>query len=142
MNKAILIGNLTRDPEARQTPSGVSVCSFSIAVNRRFANAQGERQADFFTIVTWRGLADNCARYLKKGSKVAVCGAIQNRTYDAQDGTKRYITEIIAEDVQFLDRAPSSQDGGMRGTPVEPAPSGDMDDLSGLTTIDDDELPF
>ncbi len=136
MNKAILIGNLTRDPEARQTPSGVSVCSFSIAVNRRFANAQGERQADFFTIVTWRGLADNCARYLKKGSKVAVCGAIQNRTYDAQDGTKRYITEIIAEDVQFLDRAPSGE------RPSHDAVSGEMDDLSGLTTIDDDELPF
>ena len=130
INRAILIGNLTKDVELRQTPAGVSVCTFTIAVNRRFANAQGEKIPDFFQIVTWRGLADNCARYLKKGSKVAVCGAIQNRTYDAQDGSKRFVTEIIAEDVQFLD---NRQQGDAAQQDV---------DNAGLTDVNQEELPF
>ena len=99
MNRATLIGNLTRDPDLRMTNGGVSVCTFSIAVQRRFANQQGERPADFFNIVCWRGLADNCGKYLHKGSKVGVHGSIQNRRYEAQDGTKRYVTEIIADEV-------------------------------------------
>ena len=102
MNKCIFVGNLTRDPETGSTNSGISYCRFSIAVNRNYANANGEREADFINIVTWRGLADNCARYLQKGSKVCVCGQLQTRTYEGQDGTKRYATEIVADDVEFI----------------------------------------
>ena len=82
MNKCVLVGNLTRDPELAQTPSGISVCKFSIAVNRMYADANGERQVDFINIVTWRGLAENCGKYLSKGKKVALSGQIQTRSYD------------------------------------------------------------
>ena len=99
MNKAFIIGNLTREPELRTTGSGISVCTFTVAVARRMSKND---ETDFIPVVTWRGLADNCAKYLVKGQKVAVCGSIQTRSYDAEDGTKRYITEIIAEDVEFL----------------------------------------
>jgi len=102
MNKAIIIGNITRDPETRTTGQGTAVTTFTVAVARRFNNAQGEKETDFIPVVTWRGLAETCARYLKKGSKVAVVGAIQTRSYEAQDGSKRYVTEIIADDVEFL----------------------------------------
>ena len=108
MNKVFLVGNLTRDPELATTNSGVSVCRFSIAVQRRFSNAEGEREADFFNIITWRGQADICAKYLKKGSKCGIIGSLQNRSYEAQDGTKRYVTEITADEVEFL----SSRTGG------------------------------
>ena len=94
MNKVYLIGNLTKDPELSQTNSGISVCRFTLAVSRRFQNADGERETDFLNIVVWRGQADNCHKFLKKGSKCAVSGSIQSRSYDAQDGTKRYVTEI------------------------------------------------
>lgn len=102
MNKAVIIGNLTRDPEKRTTGQGTAVTTFTVAVARRFNNAQGERETDFIPVVTWRGLAETCARYLKKGSKVAVVGAIQTRSYEAQDGSKRYVTEIQADEVEFL----------------------------------------
>ena len=102
MNKCILIGNLTKDPELTTTSNGVAVCRFAIAVSRRFSNADGERETDFLNIVVWRSLAENCHKFLKKGSKVGVVGNIQSRSYDATDGTKRYVTEIIAEEVEFL----------------------------------------
>ena len=102
MNKVILIGRLTRDPEMRTTPSGVATTSFSIAVQRNYANAQGDREADFINCVAWRKQAENIAKYCTKGSQVAVDGRIQTRSYDAQDGTKRYVTEIIADNVTFL----------------------------------------
>lgn len=102
MNKVILIGNLTRDPELSTTGNGVSFCRFSIAVQRNFSNANGEREADFLNCVAWRGLAENCGKYLNKGNKVAVCGSIQTRTYDDKDGNKRYATDIVADDVEFL----------------------------------------
>lgn len=109
MNRATLIGNLTKDPGMRMTQGGVSVCTFSIAVQRRHSDQNGERQTDFFNIVCWRGLADNCAKYLTKGSKVGVHGSIQNRSYEAQDGTKRTVTEIIADEVEFLSRKVETQ---------------------------------
>ena len=99
MNKVIEIGNLVRDPELAQTPSGTAVCKMTIAVNRNYTNASGEREADFFSVVAWRGLAENCAKYLSKGKKIAVCGQLQTRNYDDRDGNKRYVTEIIADDV-------------------------------------------
>ena len=102
MNKVILMGRLTRDPEMRTTPSGVATTSFSIAVQRNYANAQGDREADFINCVAWRKQAENIAKYCTKGSQVAVDGRIQTRNYDAQDGTKRYVTEVIADNVTFL----------------------------------------
>lgn len=131
MNKAILIGNLANDPESSTTQSGIAKCTFRLAVQRRFANQQGQREADFLPIVCWRQTAENCAKYLAKGRKVAVEGTIQTRSYDAQDGSKRYVTEIIAESVEFL--------GGKEQQQEAPAaPAGD-----GFTPVnDDDELPF
>ena len=103
MNKVILIGNLTKDPEMRQTTNGTNVCTLSLAVNRRFKDkTTGETVADFFNVIVWRQLAEICGRYLAKGRKVCVVGELQNRSYDAKDGTKRYVTEIVAEDVEFL----------------------------------------
>lgn len=144
MNKAFLIGNLTRDPEVRTTNSGVSVCTFTLAINRRFANQQGVREADFINIVTWRQLADLCGRYLAKGRKCAVVGSIQTRTYDAQDGSKRYITEVVADEVEFLSGA---QDGARPARtddiPLPPEPAENAQMRSGeMQEVDDDELPF
>ena len=102
MNKWIGIGNLASDPETRTTQSGISTCSFRLAVQRKFANAQGVKEADFINIVAWRQLADLCSKYLVKGRKVAVEGSIQTRSYDAQDGSKRYVTEVVADSVEFL----------------------------------------
>ena len=103
MNRAVIIGNLTRDPELRTTrETGLSVCSFTVAVSRRAANQNGERTADFIPVVAWRGTAENCAKYLQKGSQVAVAGAIQTRSYEDDMGTRRYVTEIIADEVKFI----------------------------------------
>ena len=144
MNKAILIGNLANDPESRTTSSGIAQCTFRLAVQRRFANAQGVREADFLTIVCWRQTAELCARYLSKGRKVAVEGSIQTRSYDAQDGTKRYVTEIVAENIEFLG---SREEGGQRSggfAPAAPAPAArnQMPVGGDFTEVDDDELPF
>ena len=131
MNKCILIGNLTKDPEITTTSNGVSVCRFTLAVTRRFANSEGERDTDFINIVAWRALADNCHKFIKKGSKVAVVGNIQSRSYDATDGTKRYVTEIVAEEVEFLNTR--TQDGQVPDR---------KDEVTKLEPIDDDSLPF
>ena len=105
MNKAILIGRLTADPELQTTSSGVDVCRFSLAINRPFKSQSGETQADFLNIVVWRAAAQNCYKYLKKGSQCAVVGSIQTRSYEDNSGVKRYVTEIVAENVEFLGRA-------------------------------------
>lgn len=102
MNKVFLIGNLTRDPEMRSTQSGVSVCNFSIAVNRRFKNANGEQETDFLNVIAWRQLAELCSKYLVKGRKVAVTGSIQTRQYEAKGGSKRTAWDIVADEVEFL----------------------------------------
>ena len=143
MNKVILIGNLANDPEAFTTQSGVPRSTFRIAVQRRFANAQGVREADFLTVVAWRQTADFCNRYLSKGRRVAVEGSIQTRSYDAQDGSKRYVTEIIADSVEALGgreeggAAPHPRDEGPTPPPAAPAAG-----MSDFTEVDDDELPF
>ena len=136
MNKIIVIGNLTRDPESSQTTNGISICRFSIAVNRRFVNSEGERDVDFLNIVTWRNLADNCAKYLKKGGKVAVVGSLQTRSYDAQDGTKRYVTEIVADEVEFV----STLNGNLN---IKEGKE-ENEEVSKLEPIQDDgdDLPF
>ena len=139
MNKVYLIGNLTRDPEISTTSSGISVCRMSIAVGRRFANAEGSRETDFFNITAWRGTADNCARFLKKGNKIAVSGSIQTRTYDKQDGTKGFSIDIVADEVEFLssrnDSGEGSNEGGM-------AMGGSSTPVGDLQPINDDNLPF
>ena len=101
MNKIFLIGNLTRDPESSTTNSGISMCRFAIAVNRPFANADGVRETDFFNITTWRNLADRCAKYVKKGNKVAITGTVQIRNYES-NGERRTAIDVIADDVEFL----------------------------------------
>ena len=145
MNKVILIGNLANDPEAFTTQSGISRSTFRLAVQRRFTNAQGVREADFFNIVAWRQSADFCNRYLRKGNRVAVEGTIQNRSYDANDGSKRWITEIIADSVESVgsrdsgdpgpSEPPTSASSRNSNTQTAPAPSPAID-------TDDDELPF
>ena len=102
MNRAIIIGRLTKDPESRTTSSGIASTTFTVAVSRPFTSQNGEREADFLNCVAWRKQAENIAKYCTKGSQVAVEGRIQTRTYDAQDGSKRYVTEIIADNVTFL----------------------------------------
>jgi len=132
MNKAILIGNLTRDPELKTLNTGVSVCSFNVAINRKYVGSDGNRPVDFFTINAWRQLGENCAKFLKKGSKVAIIGEIQTRSYDAPDGSKRYVTEIVADEVEFLNRVgdvPAGSSAG--GNPEE-----------GMQPVEDDSLPF
>lgn len=140
MNKVLMIGNLTRDPELSETPSGVAVCKFSIAVSRDYANADGNRDTDFFNIVVWRGRAENCGKYLKKGNKVAIVGSLQNRSYEDKDGVKRNVTEIIASEVEFLTPktdSKSSDEGTVtmsrtRTETYQPT----------LEEIDDNQLPF
>lgn len=139
MNKITLIGNLTNDPDVRSTPSGVTVCTFTIAVNRRFASQGGERQTDFFRINAWRQLGDTCARYLQKGRKVAVIGELQARTYEAKDGTTRMSLDVSADEVEFL--TPKSADDSGSGYSA-PRPQANAQDLAGFTDISSDDLPF
>ena len=151
MNKAILVGNLTRDPETRTTPSGVSCTTFTVACQRRFANQQGVREADFINCVAWRQTADFVARYFTKGSRIGVEGTIQTRSYDAQDGSKRYVTEVVVDNVEFVG---SRNEGGARRdeAPFPSAPPADngmgfsggaMQGANrGFTEVEDDELPF
>lgn len=100
-NKVILIGNMTADPELKTTASGVSVCSFSIAINRRFAK-EGEQNVDFINIVAWRNSADFVSKYFKKGKPILVCGQLQTRTWTDNEGNKRYATEVVADEVSFV----------------------------------------
>lgn len=119
MNKVWLIGNLTRDPELSETNSGISVCRISIAVNRR-RTGDGEPQTDFFNVTAWRWLADNVAKYCKKGNKIAVSGSIQIRQYEAQDGTKRTAVDVVAEDVEFLTPKPQESEAPKKKPALEP----------------------
>lgn len=132
MNKVILIGNLTKDPELSETSSGVSYCKFRIAVNRPFANSDGERETDFFNITTWRGQAETCAKYLTKGKKVCVVGSLQNREYTDKNDVKRTATDVIASEIEFL--SPRQEDGGKTAQKAEERPQ--------LEEYNDDDLPF
>ena len=122
-NKVILIGNMTADPELKQTTGGISVCSFSIAINRRFAKAdQNQQTVDFINIVTWRQSAEFVSRYFKKGNPILVCGQLQTRSWTDNQGQKRYATEVVADEVSFV--APSTQPGpqGIPGNSTAYAP--------------------
>lgn len=143
MNKIILIGNLTRDPELRTTPNGFTVCNFDIAVNdRRGRNQQNgqQEQTQYFRITVWRQLGETCQRYLAKGRKVYVSGPLTARTYQANDGTTRVSLEVTADDVEFLSSRNDDQAGGYSPAPAAaPAP---MAQSSGFTAVETDELPF
>lgn len=139
MNKAILVGNLTRDPEMRITPSGVACTTFTVACQRKFANQQGVREADFISCVAWRQTAEFVARYFNKGSRIGLEGTIQTRTYDAQDGTKRYATEVIVENVEFVggkDQQPAAANTDNVVIQAQNAFG------AGFVEVDDDRLPF
>ena len=153
MNKVYLIGNLTRDPEIRTTTTGIQVCNFSIAVNRR-RRADGVQEPDFFNIVNWRQLAELCSKYLSKGRKVAVSGSIQTRTYEAQDGSKRNAFDIVADEVEFLSSQNASTSSGEyhpaapAAAPAAAAPVAQpvnyptQDSEFNSVAIEDDDLPF
>lgn len=102
LNRIVIIGRLTRDPEMRQTPSGTAVCTFTLAVDRSFKSANGERETDFIPVVAWRQLGENCAQYLAKGKLAAVDGRLQLRRYEDKDGSKRTAAEVVADNVRFL----------------------------------------
>jgi single-strand DNA-binding protein len=159
LNRVILIGNLTKDPELRYTSNGTAVATFTLAVNRNYANQQGEREADFIPVVVWRQLAELCANYLKKGRKAAVEGRIQTRSYENQEGKRVYVTEVVAENVQFLDSNRENRSDYGQGIPFDApnVPGGNNrqfdqrnktfapDPFAGESeTIDisDDDLPF
>lgn len=141
MNKIILIGNLTRDPENSTTPGGVNFTTFQIAVNRPFTNSSGERVADYFDIIAWRQLADKCAKYLFKGSKVGIHGSVQRRQYEDRDGIKRTSFEVVADEVEFL--TPKNVDGAPKpqGDTVAPQTNPQTGEMT-LQPVDGDDLPF
>ena len=144
MNKVFLIGNLTRDPELTETPSGVSVCHFAIAVHRNYPSQDGERQTDFFNCTAWRSTAETVARYTKKGNKVAVSGSIQLRNYEDNQGVKRTAVDIIVQDVEFLTPKSASGDSFDDAAPAparsSAAPARKKPVLQPLD--DDSDIPF
>jgi single-strand DNA-binding protein len=143
MNKAILIGRLTKDPELSTTQSGISVCKFTLAIDRPYKNSEGEKEADFLPIIVWRVQAENCGKYLKKGNQCAVSGSVQTRTYDDKDGNKRYITEIVADNVQFLSPRQGGEDTETaREYTPKSASNKKPATVAELTPVDDDDLPF
>ena len=141
MNKALLIGRLTRDPELRTTPTGRNVCQFSIAVSRNFTNANGDREADFINCVVWDKQAENLVKYQKKGNQIAVDGRIQTRNYDDKDGKKVYVTEILASNISFLD---SKGTGATGNTSFNNLPEPPMVDTSSnnMETVSVEKDPF
>ena len=141
MNKVFLIGNLTRDPELTETSGGVSVCHFSIAVNRNYTSGDGERQTDFFNVTAWRGLAENVSRFTKKGSKVAVSGSIQIRNYEDNQGVRRTAIDVIAQDVEFLTQRNANAGDDFYDAPAAEKPAAKR--KPALESFDDDgDIPF
>jgi single-strand DNA-binding protein len=166
INRVVLVGRLTKDPELRYTPSGVAMARFTLAVNRTFSNQQGEREADFINCVVWRKQAENTANYLKKGSLAGVEGRIQTGSYEGQDGKRVYTTDVVADSVQFLEPRSSSgernqggQSSGGNGQQQSSTPSYQQNqpmnqqnytrvdedpfsNSSGPIEVSDDDLPF
>ena len=159
MNAVILVGNLARDPELCTTQSGVALCNLTIAVNRRFANADGQREADFINCVAWRQTAEFIHKYFQKGQKIVLRGSLQTRSYDAQDGSKRYVTEVMVDEAEFAApraEGPASAQASARPSMPQSRPAQQrMDlygtandsgagqaDMQGFTEVEDDDLPF
>lgn len=150
MNRILLVGRLTKNPDLRYTPNGVAVATFTLAVNRTFANQQGERETDFINCVIWRKQAENVANFLKKGSLAGVDGRLHTRNYEGQDGKRVYVTEVVAENVQFLDTRNSSEcqqnTGAANTSPNFKQQSGHVNDdpfaQGNQVDFNDDDLPF
>lgn len=134
MNKAIIVGNLTKDPEQRTTANGTAVTSFTVAVRRRYKDADGNYQADFINCVAWRGTAEFIAKYFTKGLKIGVIGTIQTRTYDDQNGNRRYVTEVVVDEAEFV--TSKAQNTGANKQAAM------LDWLEEYEPLDDSELPF
>ena len=150
INRAILMGRLTADPELRQTPSGTAVCTFTVAVERRFSDRNGERQTDFLDVVAWKGTAEFVSQYFSKGKMIIVEGSVQTRSYEDRNGNKRRAVEVVADNVQFGESksAGGSQQGYTAPAPTQAPPepavsyaSGDVGDFSEMSS-DSDDLPF
>ncbi|HCY7996430.1 TPA: single-stranded DNA-binding protein, partial [Staphylococcus aureus] len=154
-NRVVLVGRLTKDPEYRTTPSGVSVATFTLAVNRTFTNAQGEREADFVNCVVFRRQADNVNNYLSKGSLAGVDGRLQSRNYENQEGRRVFVTEVVCDSVQFLEPKntnDSQQDlyqqqvqqtrGQSQYSNNKPVKDNPFANANDPIEIDDDDLPF
>lgn len=134
MNKVILVGNLTKDPELIKTPNNINFSKFNLAVQRKFKNSNGENDVDFFSIIAWRVLAENCYKYLKKGSKISIVGNLQTRSYEDKDNRKRLITEVVAEEIEFIS---TKKNNGVENK-KEPV----TESINTFTPINDDDLPF
>lgn len=134
MNKTILIGRLTKDPDVKYINGDTAVASFTLAVDRRFKNKDGNKEADFISCVAWNKTAELIEKYISKGSQIAISGRIQTRNYEATDGTRRYVTEVIAEEVQFIDtnrKTAENQSDSFMGEPMD-----------GFEEVEELELPF
>lgn len=150
MNKAILVGRLVKDPEVKTTSNQVSVCSFTIAVDRRFKNANGERQADFINCVAWRSQADFLGRYFQKGSRVGLVGSIQSRSYEDANGKRVYVTEVVVDEIEFVESKRDSGSNANYNAPVQssqPASQNAVKETSESSDFfpamdDDTSLPF
>ncbi|WP_145464027.1 single-stranded DNA-binding protein [Staphylococcus hominis] len=141
INRVILVGRLTKDPEYRQTPSGVSVATFTLAVNKTFTNSQGEREADFINIVVFRKQAENVSKYLSKGSLAGVDGRIQSRNYENNEGRRVFVTEVVADSVQFMDNKGSNQQNNQPQQQGQ-APAGNNPFANNNVNDDIEDLPF
>ncbi|WP_440894948.1 single-stranded DNA-binding protein [Amphibacillus sp. Q70] len=143
LNRVVIVGRLTKDPDLRYTANGKAVANFTIAVNRPFSNQQGNREADFINCVIWNKSAENLANYMSKGSLIGIDGNLQSRNYDGKDGKRVYVTEVVAGSVQFLEsknKTASNENKSQSNTPnnnIEPT----QDDMSPID-ISDDDLPF
>lgn len=148
INRVILVGRLTKDPEYRTTPNGIDVANFTLAVNRNFKSKNGEQQADFINVVVFRNQAQNVNNYLSKGSLAGVDGRIQSRSYENKEGQRVFVTEVVADSVQFMDSKGSNQQNSQPQQQRGQAPAGNnpfgngMQNANGPIEISDDDLPF
>lgn len=148
INRVVLVGRLTKDPEFRTTPSGVNIANFTLAVNRTFTNAQGEREADFINVVVFRKQAENVNNYLFKGNLAGIDGRIQSRSYENKEGQRVFVTEVVADNVQFLEpknngQANNVSKGQQTGTNNQRSSNDDpFANANGPIDISDDDLPF
>lgn len=148
INRVILVGRLTKDPEYRQTPNGIDVANFTLAVNRNFKSKNGEQQADFINVVVFRNQAQNVNNYLSKGSLAGVDGRFQSRSYENKEGRRVFVTEVVADSVQFLEPKNNNQQNSQSQQQRGQAPAGNnpfgngMQNANGPIDISDDDLPF
>ena len=138
INRTVLVGRLTKDPELKYTPSGVPMTRFTVAVNRAFTNQNGEREADFISCLAWRKLAENLTNYMKKGSLIGVDGRTQTGSFEGQDGKRVFTTDVIADSIQFLEGKSANQQQGS----YESISNGQFSVSKGTIEIDEDQLPF